>query len=236
MREEPSCKGAQPAEKGGRENGPSPRPEAQSSDSSRRWMLPPRPPVLLQAREKASKSGLGPRQPCCSPCWKRLGLLFVPQLQMGSCPCLSGNLLFGRRRKSQGDAGEELPDATRAEFLLACLPEPRWVCGLRKPLPPSERGSRGLAPEGEGADVSAEKSILRHKNRPTTKQGGVVSETSPSSLEQKRQHVGRPRGFLELLGAEADPQWTSFPCGVPELWTWGGHPHGKGPYLCLSMF
>lgn len=236
MREEASCEGAQPADSGGRENGPSPRPDAQSSDSARRWMFPPQPPVLLRAWEKASRSGLGPRQPCCSPCWKRLGLLIVAQLQTGSCPCLSRNLLSGRGRKRQGDVGEELLDAACSELLLQCLPGPRWVCGLRKPLPPSERGSRGLAPEGEVADVSTKKSILRHKNRPTTKQGGAVSETSPSSLEQKRPHVGRPRGFLELLGAEADPQWTSFPCGVSEPWAWGGHPHGKGPYLCLSLF
>lgn len=70
---------------------------------------------------------------------------------------------------------------------------------LRKPSPPRERGSRRLAPAGEVAAVSTEKkSIPGHKNRPTARQEGAVFATSPSSLEQKRPHVGRPQDFLEL--------------------------------------
>lgn len=101
--------------------------------------------------------------------------------------------MFGKRRKSLGMPERSLADATCSEFLLPRLPEPRWAWGLRKRSPPSEPGSRGLAPAGEVAAVSAqEKRIQRHKNSLTTRQGGAASETSSSSLERKRPDVGRP--------------------------------------------
>ncbi|XP_042762391.1 uncharacterized protein LOC122200728 [Panthera leo] len=145
--------------------------------------------------------------------------------ETGSCPCRSRKLLFGRRRKSRA-APRGAPSATCSEFLLPRLPEPRWAWGPRKPLPPSEWGSRGRAlPPGEVTAVSTEeKNILRPKNSPTARQGGAVSEASPSSLEQKRLHVWRPRGFLEPPGEEAVPQlcWDEYALldGVGEKVLW----------------
>lgn len=100
-------------------------------------------------------------------------------------------------------------------------------------LPPSKQGSSGPAPPGEVEAVSAEKSIPRHKNSLTTRQGGAVSETLPSSLEQKRPHVGRPRGFLELLGAEAVPQVEQFPLQSPKVLCMGWAPSQKGTTSAL---
>lgn len=71
--------------------------------------------------------------------------------------------------------------------------------GAKKALVTQRAGLRRQAPAGEVVAVSTkEKSIPGHKDRLTTRQGGAVSATSPSSLEQKRPHVGRPQGFLEL--------------------------------------
>lgn len=143
------------------------------------------------------------------------------------------------RRKSQEMQKNppSTPNATCSAFLLLCLPEPRWVWETWKPSPPSERGSRGLPPPAEVAAVSAEEeSIPRHKNSPTTRQGGAVSEAWPTSPEQKSPHVGRSRGFLELVGAEAVPQVDRLPLPSPKGCSWGGRPHEGGPCLCSLIF
>lgn len=165
---------------------------------------------------------------------KGLGL-FVPQLETGSCPCRSRKLLFGRRRKSRA-APRGAPSATCSEFLLPRLPEPRWAWGPRKPLPPSEWGSRGRAlPPGEVTAVSTEeKNILRPKNSPTARQGGAVSEASPSSLEQKRLHIWRPRGFLEPPGEEAVPQVDQFPWWIPKALRVGPASSWRGVHGCAG--
>lgn len=122
-------------------------------------------------------------------------------------------------------------------FSYSACQSPGGRGGTWKPLPPSEQGSRGLAPPAEVAAVSAEEeSIPRHKNSPTTRQGGAVSEAWPSSPEQKRPHVGRPQGSWEPLRAEAVPQVDRFPLKSPKALYMGGHLPEGGPCLCWLMF
>ena len=97
--------------------------------------------ALLPAWEKTSKSGRGPEQPCLSPCYKGLGLLFVPQLEMGSCPCLSRKLLFGRRRKSQATPERSPPPQCHMLCISPTAPARAQVGvgGLGSPCHPASK-------------------------------------------------------------------------------------------------
>lgn len=159
---------------------------------------------------------LGKSKPIGQGPWAALFLLLLERAwsvcsRIRNGPCQSKKLLFGRRRKSRA-APREAPNATCSEVLLPRLPEPRWAWGLRKPSPPSEWDSRGLAPPGEVAAVSAaETSIPRHKNSPTARQGGAVSQHRPPPWSRKNHMLGDPEVFLELLGAKSVPQVDWFP-------------------------
>lgn len=97
------------------------------------------------ACEKARRPGLVPRQPCCSPCEKGLGLLFAPQPEAGSRPCLSRKLLLAGGGSAKGPWRGTSETACSGVLLLR-LPEPRWAWGLRKPSSPREQGSEDRRP------------------------------------------------------------------------------------------
>lgn len=96
------------------------------------------------------------------PLLEGLGLFFVPQLETGSCPCLSRELLCDRRRKSQAT-----PDWSPPMPHALCLPHcarqspGRRAWGTWKPSPPSEQGPRVPAPPPEVAAVSARSRAFR---------------------------------------------------------------------------
>lgn len=134
------------------------------------------------------------------------------------------------------DAGKE-PLPPSPQYHMLCVPpavpaEPRWAWGIGSPCHPVSE-----APEAwhhqQRWRLSAPRAFRSTRiARPQDRE--AQSEAWPSSLEQRRPHVGRPPAFLEVLGAETAPQVDGLPLWRPKALCTGWASLRRGPVSVLA--